>query len=486
MYIKKVSSRFTFIVILILVSFLFPSSARADIAPPEQPPGANLFPESTVTRVRMVAETVLIDVALNAPSGSLGRAQVTADFTMQNVGEESETMAVRFPLTANDGFSNYPEITGLEVSIDGQLVSTHEIELPDANDQLIPWAEFDVTFPPGQDVFIQVAYTLEATGEYPYISFKYLLETGAGWQGTIGEGDLIVRLPYGVHDLNIIFNQQIGWAETTSDGILAGNEVRWDFEDLEPTSEDNFQVALVMPPVWQQVLSEQDNVTQNPQDGEAWGRLGKLYKEISRLRRGLREDVGGQELYILSQEAYEQAITLLPDDALWHAGYADLLWNHYYYYIYFSDQPDILELIHILELLDRSLALSPGNSVAVNLLTEISSALPEAVQMDGDNFVIHYLTATPFLEPTATATPRPSDTPLPPSQTSVPTATLFPTNTPGSIETPLPTNTLTPTVSPVPSTAPAATSTPLPQPGLPFCGAALLVFLPALRRRKKL
>jgi len=481
---KKTFPRCVLIVILILVVFLFPSSARADIAPPEQPPGANLLPESTVTRVRMVAETVLINVGLTAPSGSLGQAQVTADFTMQNVGEASETMAVRFPLTANDGFFNYPEITGLEVRVDGQFVSTRRIELP-GDDQLIPWAEFDVTFPPDQDVFIQVVYLLEATGEYPYISFKYLLETGAGWQGTIGAGEIIVRLPYEANVFNIIFDQPIGWSETTSGGILAEDEFRWDFEELEPTSLDNFQVSLVMPSVWQQVLIEEETVAQNPQDGEAWGRLGKLYKEISRLRRGLREDLGGQELYTFSQQAYEQAITLLPDDALWHAGYADLLWNHYYYYVYFSDQPDVSELVHILELLDRSLALSPGNSVAVTLLTEIASAIPEAVETDGENFVIHYLTATPFIEPTATTTPRP------PSQTSEPTATTSPTHTPrptktlGLTETPLPTNTLPPTPSLVPPTL-AATSTSTPaQPGLQICGVPLLLFLPAMRRRKK-
>ena len=483
---KKYLPSFLVIFILLFAGFLFPTPALADIAPPEQPPGANLFPESSVTRVRMMAETVLIDVALNAPSGSLGVAQVTADFTMHNVGEASETMAVRFPVSVNDGFFNYPEITGLEVRVGGQLVPTHQIEALDEFDETVKWAEFDVTFPPGEDVFIQVAYRLEGTGEYPFISFKYLLETGAGWQGTIGEGDIIVRLPYPADDLNVIFNQQIGWSETTSGATLAENEVRWNFKDLEPSFEDNFEVSLVMPSAWQKVMAERTNVENNPQDGEAWGRLGKIYKEIGRLRRGLREDVGGQELYRLSQEAYEQAITLLPNDALWHAGYADLLWNHYYYHIYFSDQPDPTELIRVLELLDRSLALSPGNSVAVGLLTEMTYSIPEAVEMDGDQFIIHYLTATPFIEPTATGTPPPTETPLP-TNTATPlpqdTATARPTNTPPPpTETPPPANTLTP-VSPSPTFTPVPlTSTR----SIPFCsGAVLLIFLPALRRRKR-
>ncbi|HLF91362.1 MAG TPA: hypothetical protein VI451_20630 [Anaerolineales bacterium] len=470
---KTVFLRFVVIVFLLAV-LLFPAPARADIAPPEQPPGVNPLPESELTRVRMIAETVLIDVTAIAPSGSLGQARVTADFTLHNLGEEPETMGVRFPLSANDGFYNYPEITGLEVRVGGQLASTRQIELVNEYDESIPWAEFDVTFPPGQDVFIQVAYTLEGTGEYPYISFKYILETGAGWNNTIGEGDIIVRLPYQANDYNVIFDEQIGWSETSSGAILAENEVRWHFENLDPTSQDNFQVSLVMPSAWQKVLIEQENVTNNPQDGEAWGRLGKIYKEISRLRRGLREDVGGQELYLLSQQAYEQAIMLLPDDALWHAGYADLLWNHYYYDVYFSDQSEIPELIQILELLDRSLTLTPGNSVAVELLTEISYAIPEAVQINDGEFIIHYLTATPFIEPTTTNTPLPTETLPDPTETLMPSATPAPTNTPP------------PTASPVPPTL-TATSTPMPipaQPGLPICGAALLVFLTAFRRKK--
>jgi tetratricopeptide (TPR) repeat protein len=477
---KKAPLYFIVIGIFLLASLL-PSPARADIAPPAQPPGVTLLPETELTRVRMAAETVLMDVAQHAPSGSLGQARVTADFTMHNVGDASETMAVRFPLSANDGFFNFPEITGLEVRVNGQLIATRRIELPDEFDDPIPWAEFDVTFPARQDVFIQVQYTQEGTGEYPYLSFKYILETGAGWYGTIGEGKIIVHLPYEANAYNVIFNAQIGWSETTPGGILNGREVNWFFEDLEPTNEDNFEVSLVMPSAWQKALTEQTRVSNNPQDGEAWGRLGKVYKEISRLRKGLREDLGGQELYQLSQEAYEQAITLLPNDALWHAGYADLLWTHYYYYEYFSEQPNFSELLHILQLLDHSLTLAPGNSVATELLTSIAYTVPEAVQLDGSRFTIHYLTATPLIPPTSTETPPPTE-PLSPTPTPTPllqdAATATPTTAPSPTDTSLPTN---PTLPP-----PTAIPSPAPAPTRPFlCGVPLLLFLPALRRWKK-
>lgn len=50
--------------------------------------------------------------------------------------------------------------------------------------------------------------------------------------------------------------------------------------NLGPAPEDNLRVEWVMPAVWQKVLKEQAILAENPQDGEAWGRLGKLYKAI--------------------------------------------------------------------------------------------------------------------------------------------------------------------------------------------------------------
>ena len=48
--------------ILTLILFAFPSTVFADVAPPINPPGSNLQPGSEVTQVRMMAETVLVEV----------------------------------------------------------------------------------------------------------------------------------------------------------------------------------------------------------------------------------------------------------------------------------------------------------------------------------------------------------------------------------------------------------------------------------------
>src|SRR6185503_17787662 len=133
---------------------------------------------------------------------------------------------------SNDGRGEYPEIGNLQITVNGRQVQHRRANYPDLgwSDEAVPWAEFDVNFPAGQDVSIHVAYDLTGSGYYPYTAFYYILETGAGWKDTIGKADLILRLPYEASPQNVILNTQIGWAETTSGGEFQGNEVRWHFE----------------------------------------------------------------------------------------------------------------------------------------------------------------------------------------------------------------------------------------------------------------
>lgn len=187
------------------------------------------------------------------------------DFTMRNLGTKSESMAVRFPMTANDGFGNYPEITDLIIKVDGQQIPYRRASYPDIRyqDQDVPWAEFDTVFLIGQDVPIQVSYNIKGSGYMPFTAFYYILESGAGWNDTIGSADIILRLPYEANTQNVIMNMQIGWAETPAGGVIEGNEVRWHFDNFEPSfdgSVKNMEFALVAPVNWQSILKERKNV----------------------------------------------------------------------------------------------------------------------------------------------------------------------------------------------------------------------------------
>lgn len=396
--------------ILTLILFAFPSTVFADVAPPINPPGSNLQPGSEVTQVRMMAETVLVEVQNDTTPGSLGSAHVTADFTMRNLGTASESMAVRFPISANDGRGQYPEITDLAIKVNREKVSFQRANYPDIRyynqDNGVPWAEFDVTFPAGQDVAIQVTYNLNGSGYSPFTAFYYILETGAGWKDTIGSADIILRLPYPASVQNVIMDTQIGWAETTPGGVFNGNEVHWHFDNFDPAPDSdvqNMEFALVAPVAWQTVLKERDNVAKNPNDGEAWGRLGMAYKRIFLQSKGYRTDAGGEELYQLSVDAYEKCLALKPDDAQWHAGFADLLASRSYFDSWYGPTPDAYRALNEIQ---TALQLAPNDAKVLEIAQTISYMFPEGVTQNGSGYDFPWLTQTP--------------TPHPPTPTIVP------------------------------------------------------------------
>ncbi|GAB4526079.1 MAG: hypothetical protein Fur0018_11160 [Anaerolineales bacterium] len=459
------------LLVSILTLLCSPIPARADVAPPEQPPGANIVPGGESTQVRMAAETVSIEVQADAPEGILGQAHVVAEFQMRNLGNETETLQVRFPISANDGFGRYPEIHDFQVFVNGQAAAVTPLD--SSGEQSIRWVQFPAAFPPGEQVTIRVSYTLQGTGEYPYISFGYLLETGAGWKGSIGSADLTVRLPYPVNAYNVFIDSSPGWGQTSANAALSGNELRWHYDDFEPGNQDNLSVVMVMPSVWQKVLGEQANLEANPNDGEAWGRLGKLYKEISLLRRGVRFDAGGLELYDMSVQAYERCLALLPKDAAWHAGFADLLISRYIWEEYYAQEPPV-NLQRAVQEFHTAIQLSPANPVVHRVLDKFIYDLTalEAVAQHGDTYDFPWLTATPTALPTKTATPAPLlPSPMPTlTPTPAPTLTPEPAAMPSPSE-PAPASRPTDT----PST-PRITDVPPPQskPGVPRCGSAAL------------
>ena len=446
--------------LLILLLFAFPSPVLADIAPPIYPPGSNLEPGSEITQVRMVAEIVLIDVQDDTTPHSLGSARVTADFTMRNLGSDSESMAVRFPISSSDGRSDYPELSNLAIKVDGKPISFRRANYPDIRyfnqSQDVPWAEFDITFPVGQDIAVQVAYTLKGSGYTPFTAFYYILETGAGWKGTIGSAGVILRLPYVASPENVIMDLQIGWAQTTAGGLFDGNEVRWHFDDFEPGpdgSVQNMEFALVAPVTWRTVLKERDNVAKNPNDSEAWGRLAMAYKQIFLMGKGYRTDEGGEELYRSSIEAYEECLTLSPKDAQWHAGFADLLANRSYWDSWNGPTPDAYRALNEIH---TALQLAPNDPVVLGIAQTIHYFFPEGLSQDDTGYDFQWLTQTP--------TPLPS-TPTPTSTIAAATAP------PISTDTPEPSG-----------------SQPAPQPSSSLCGSAALAPLLAciwmIRKRR--
>ena len=459
------------VVLLVLLVFSVSTPVSADVAPPAQPPGTNPAPGSEQTQVRMAAETVTLDIVLSVPEGSKGQARVTADFTMFNTGSDSETMAVRFPVGADDGWGNTPELRDLKVKVDGRAVELRRItgEDPNFSQQQSPWVEFDVTFPPQQEVRIVVTYLLEATGEMPYVWFNYIFSTGSGWKDTIGSAKLVVNFPFDVDELFIMPCIDSDYGCTTRGGTISGRSITWEYTNFEPQPEDNFELSIASPSVWKQVLDEREQVRRSPNDGEAWGRLGKLYKSLlfnPHGRRGFRNwtlntDPGAQQLFQMSDEAYGKAVALKPKDAQWHAGYADLL-GFYAYYAGYEGVDTIPFFIRSLNEMNTALQLAPNDQVVQEIAYEILYIIPEGMVESGDGYDFPWLTQTPL--PTATEI-----NPILPTATE-PLTLATPTR---QIEKATAVTLATATSTPI--LVPLETETPRENNRLPICGGALMI-----------
>jgi hypothetical protein len=433
---------FIIITVLLLVSN---TQARADISPPEPPSGTNPEPGNETTNVRMVSEKVVIEIDADSPLDN-GFGAVTASFTMRNLGNIDEQMDVRFPLDQTIGWGNlcsapsfiHPTIDDLSVKVNGNAVSTQITyqtipvvmgEEPWPTTTIPCWANFPVSFPVGKDVIIEVSYTAEPY-DFAGYHYSYVLITGSGWKDTIGSADVIFQVPYELNDSNFIscFPQD---CEVTT------NTVQWHYENFEPSS--NVNVALSSPPLWQSILLETQNTIQNPNDGEAWGRLAKAYKESIRERRGYRSDAAGQEMYRLSKEAYQKAVTLLPNDAEWHYGFADLLcWNAGYNNFLVASETEAW--IECVEQVQQVLRLNPTHEETRELI-EFYGEFDGMIDFSGPQ--PDYIILTPRL----TATSSPTETPV---QAEV-TVTAMPSATVQVTKAAIPIIVITSTSTPIPA-----------------------------------
>lgn len=433
---------FTVLVIVLSMLAIPASLVHADIAPPEQPPGSNPQPGAETTQVRMVSETVTLDILSMVPGGSLGQAMVTASFTMRNLGSAAESMAVRFPLGVADERSGNARINDFRVKIDGKAASTREITGSDPYYDFgtVPWVEFDAVFPPDQDVIIQVSYTLEAGGETPFSLFSYVFSTGAGWNGTIGSAALVVRFPYEMSELNVLPSYRADEPNLVQDHKISPMELKWTWTDFEPDRGNNFEITIVTPSLWRKTLELEARLAKTPTDGESWGMLGKLYKSFAFNSRGrgfrfgnITGDTGAIELYARSLAAYEKAVTYKPLDAQWHAGFADLLIYHAYY-AGFEGISSTAEMIRGLGELDTALKLAPDDAKVLAIAEQDAWFAGDGMAKVGERYTFPWLTATPA--PTATVIGAEIGTVTVEPPTPEPTATSQPKATNPQAATP--------------------------------------------------
>ncbi len=370
---KPVNQRIISLLIMALVLVLQVQPALADAAPPQPPPGNSILPGEILTMVQMVSEEVIIEVGTEMGeitseydyviSGL--QAKVTATFNMRNQGVQEERLSVRFPLSAHDGWGMVNEVSEFTVRVGNQSLDWARV--PYGGYPILYWAAFGVTFPPEKDVVITVSYEMisGSSDTEPGTNFVYILETGSGWYGPIGEGDIILRLPYQANSTNVILES------STDGGIFRGKEVLWHFEDLEPT--DNWDVKIQWPHIWLTVIDAQETLEKDPKDVDALRALGEAALEATLDRKvGVVTFQELADLFLTGEDALQRATMLAPDDPGLRLKYAEALIAHrltnYYQFNLEERTPTFEEILFQLNVAE---SLDPGNTDTQGLYDEL-------------------------------------------------------------------------------------------------------------------
>ncbi len=135
---------------------------------------------------------------------------VEATFVLRNHGAAAESFAVWSPLAAAPGADDWGDdrVANFAAWVNGAPATISEQQCPGQRDRPASWATWPVTFPAGRDVTLRVTYDTQPVGYKPWGTFYYVLETGAGWWGTIGTGTVTVRLPYPVDANNTVLDSE--------------------------------------------------------------------------------------------------------------------------------------------------------------------------------------------------------------------------------------------------------------------------------------
>jgi hypothetical protein len=175
--------------------------------------------------------------------------------------------------------------------------------------------------------------------------FSYIFQTGAGWAGPIGRAELIFNLPY------------LASPETISvmpeGGQIEGYQVRWTWENFEPSPQDDFYIWLIRQEVWENLEAARIRVSSWPEDGEAWLDLSDTYRRLIlgkyQIIRGF-----GETYQPLGVQAAQEATRLLPGDGRPHYELA------IFYLAALPENPTTEDLIPLLDELRIVAELAPS------------------------------------------------------------------------------------------------------------------------------
>ena len=212
-----------------------------DVAPNPVPRAGETIAPRKATAVEMSAETVRIWLQEDT-------ARIEASFVLRNTGAEKEDLEVGFPTAAQPRNFRWNSKEGMQVTewgpssimnftatVDAQAVKPAPKTSPEKN-AYQGWMCWLMSFDGNQKRDVKVSYTVNTRDDnYSEPScllnrqVTYILKTGAGWKGNIGEATIILDLG-GMTAENIIRTAPDPTAKETSTWT-------WTMKDFEPNAD---------------------------------------------------------------------------------------------------------------------------------------------------------------------------------------------------------------------------------------------------------
>ncbi|HDQ92899.1 MAG TPA: hypothetical protein ENN89_02135 [Synergistetes bacterium] len=239
----------------VLVSLAAAGIAFGDAAP--DPLNSGLAPSARTHHIWMADEEVNIHLGEETVS-------VDATFRFANLSEKKTTLEVGFPTDYRD------DVEDLEVFVNGKNVTYRETKeklyYPETIDEdgiTVNWALWDMTFPGKSETKLNVSYKVRPRKNHDFIitpyrnfiekietdmpqeppadstvgrllagmetfSTGYILVTGSGWYGSIGEA--IINVFYEAKGPGVI-----RWFHPEEDYEFLPDRLQWKFYSLDPT-----------------------------------------------------------------------------------------------------------------------------------------------------------------------------------------------------------------------------------------------------------
>jgi len=246
------------IVVFVLAGFIYLNSkVKADLGAAPEPSG-NITAGDKTDKIEMYHEKVLFDIRsceVTCPFGTEylttgeNYAHVTADFTMKNTTSTDEDLDIIFPVPYNTIWEEFELETydplykgnpslNFSVKVNGQNQSFeyYVYKMQSSNEMSVLTLKFPISFKSNSETNIVVEYDTQHDyyDKSIYTVFAYIMETGSHWKDSIGSGEIIFRFP-----TNLI---QSIFSEYNNEFVLAGKELKWVFENLEPTEDHNIYI----------------------------------------------------------------------------------------------------------------------------------------------------------------------------------------------------------------------------------------------------